>query len=198
MNKLTLNREQRRRLFAGEAPKITGEGQCPVQKGYVHRLSSNLSFKVVGITQARDRWTLTVEVTDKRDPVRLLRRTPTVHFDRVKDDLDEYGYPSEPTPEALREAARDSAYTSAPSSLSSAGEAVDDQTLQRFAGKAAENRRITRSEEIAKREDRSRLERLRNAQRAARERGIGEDELGVIEEQVRKLERKLDNGSAAA
>jgi hypothetical protein len=73
-------------------------------------------------------------------------------------------------------------------------EAVDSATLDRFTKDARERER--QSPEHQRREDRARLERLRQASKEARAKGIGGDELAIIEKQLRKLEKKL-RGKAA-
>ncbi|MDQ3730287.1 MAG: hypothetical protein M3355_11950 [Actinomycetota bacterium] len=123
---MKLTRVQRQRLFAGEAPRISGEGKPPVEQGETIQLSSRLSIRVLRVNLGNGRWKLDYEVLDRRDPVRNLRRTPAPQdFDAIRRSYDEYGTPTPPTAEVIKEAAEGSAYTSSRSSLADAGEAVD-------------------------------------------------------------------------
>jgi hypothetical protein len=139
--KLPLTRIQRSLLFAGECPRISGTGKCPVEQGQVYPLSSKVSIKVLAVRVPKpDLWMLHYELRDTRDKIRLLKHTPSISqgdFQRVRNSFDPYGYPQDPTPDVLHEAAQESAYSSAPVSLvPSAGEAVDEQTQSWFTKEA--------------------------------------------------------------
>jgi hypothetical protein len=129
--KLKLTPQQRKSLFAGNAPSISGEGPCPVAPGYVYRLSERLTLEVEVVRHpAPDKWTLLYCVKDKRDPVRKLRRVPPVHVDDADSTV--------PTEDALKDAAEESAYTSMPSSLSDAGEAPPRAVVDAYALRASQ------------------------------------------------------------
>lgn len=134
VRRLTLTHEQRAQLFAGQTPRIAGEGKCPVEPGYVYRLSKRLELEVTAVRRTKGGgWSLGYTLSDRRDPARILKRTPSAQdFDRMRREQDEYGFPLEPSPEEIRRAAQESAYTSAPTSLSDAGEAVDQATQEAF------------------------------------------------------------------
>lgn len=138
--KLTLTKEQRAAFFAGECPHISGAGDCPVEVGYVYRLSGNLHFRVSKIHTDRKGWWLRYVLHDSRHTVRNLRRTPRPSdFDAVRETFDDYGYPPEATEEAIEDASQESSYTSRGTGLvDDAGEAIDAATTKRYADKAAE------------------------------------------------------------
>jgi hypothetical protein len=117
--RLRLTRAQRAKLFAGESPYIGGQGEAPVGKGEEVRLSSRVSIRVLRVDPERGGgWKLHYELTDTRDPVRLLRRTPPAHREGDELDITDQG--------AIREAARQSFYTAdASAAVTDAGEAPD-------------------------------------------------------------------------
>jgi hypothetical protein len=124
-----LTRAQRSKLSAGEPAQITGTGKCPYPKFYTHRVTTKIDLKVVGHTTGRSTndkgepvltWTLLYELHDRRDPTRLLRRTPPVSHPSRKD-FDEFGYP---LPQTASDASDASSYTAGGSVVSDAGEAV--------------------------------------------------------------------------
>jgi hypothetical protein len=133
---LKLSKSDREKLFALEPIKISGKGKCPVEPGYIYRLSSRLTLTVDEIrTPKGGGWSLRYTLTDRRDPRRILRRTPGI-FHVTSDDLDEHGDLKQPDAEELQRAAELSAYTGSSSSLASAGEAVDRKTQQGFTSEA--------------------------------------------------------------
>lgn len=139
--KLTLTKEQRAAFFAGDCPHIGGKGECPVEVGYIYRLSASLHFRVSKINTDRDGWWINYVVQDRRHTVRNLRRTPSpTDFDSVRESFDEYGYPPEATEDAIEDAGQESSYTSRGVGLvDDAGEAIDAATTKRYADKAAES-----------------------------------------------------------
>lgn len=68
---LKLTREQRRRFFSRDKrdpwPELGGEGVPPVQVGYVHTLSTRLSFQVTKVNRRRGRWSLEYRIIDDRE-----------------------------------------------------------------------------------------------------------------------------------
>lgn len=198
---MRLDRETRNRLFAGESPRIGGAGACPVERGYTFMLSSQVQVKVMQVRRAKSGWWLIYEVTDHRDPPRLLRRTPGIprgDFDAVRQSFDEYGYPAAPTPEAIREAARESAYTTIPGPLADAGEAVDELTQRRLTAEAHRDK-IQGATLAQLRRERHELEqRLERARLEADRRGVDiSSSLRVIERQLLKIEQRVYHGKAA-
>ena len=125
---LRLTRAQRLKLFAGEFPEIEGAGKAPVEEGAVVRLSGKVSLRVLTITfpkrhDGQMAWKLHYELTDTRDPVRLLRRTPPAHRDGDELDIGDK--------DAVKVAAVQSFYTSTPASaLTDAGEAPDREWVE--------------------------------------------------------------------
>lgn len=86
---LVLTREQRAGFFQREYPKISGEGKCPVEVGYVHVLSKRVSFEVTQIRRnKRNEWSLAYTVYDQRGDQELYL-LPTGHHVPV----DEHGRP---------------------------------------------------------------------------------------------------------
>lgn len=66
--KLKLSKAQRAAFFARQWPKLAGDGPPPVEVGYLHRLSSRLSFEVVKVNRTkRGGWQLDYRVTDDRE-----------------------------------------------------------------------------------------------------------------------------------
>lgn len=152
--KLVLSREVRERLFRGDdLPDITitGKVECPIKPPYGYTLSPKLKLVVTGIGKhPHGHHNLVYTVQDRRDPARLLRRTPGISdegFDAIRRSFDEYGAPGEPTAGALERASEESSYTGAGSSLSDAGEAVnahDQERITKRARKEASTERALR------------------------------------------------------
>jgi hypothetical protein len=204
---LKLTREQRHQIFAGEPPKITGEGECPVEAGYVLELSSRVRLTVLQVrTRKGGGWSLQYEVSDRRDAPRILRRTPGIHH-VTKDDLDDNGDPKPLTADEIHRAAMDSAYTGRPTSLSDAGEAVDEKTQRRFSELARDRKaqlRLLRDAERQLQTAGQRLARVRREaevmgvdlrRQEARLRGAGEEARQL--EAIGAMERKLASRRAA-
>jgi hypothetical protein len=103
--RLRLTQQQRLKLFRKQPVSINGEGTPPVQAGETIRLSSKVHLIVHRVNRKQERWSLHYTLVDTRDPVRKLKRTP--HAPQID--------PSEPTQDAVRDAAEQSAYTAAPS-----------------------------------------------------------------------------------
>lgn len=134
--KLTLNRKQRERLFAGEGVRIEGEGRCPVGKGDVVRLSARVSLEVTGHRPRRGGgWVLQYKLLDSRQAPRLLRRVPSIS----PDGFEAFRAGAEPTADVIEAAAVESAYTSTSSgAITDAGEAVDPATQAIYTREAHE------------------------------------------------------------
>ncbi len=187
---LKLSTTQRQRFFAGETPAVRGEGPCPVEVGHVHPLSSKLYFTVLAITRKADRWALRYEVTDKRDKVRSLRRTPPVHSEGAVVPTDE---------KSIAHAAEESAYTSAHAQVvDNAGEAVDILSQRRFTQQAHDNASHQSAANQARRERHELDQRLQRVREEARLQGIDiSSPERVIERQLAKIERRVYDGKAA-
>lgn len=189
--RLRLTRTQRIKLFAGECPNIGGEGDCPVEHGDEVKLSAKVSLRVLQVRPRKGGgWSLHYELQDRRDPVRLLLRTPPV----VVPDGDE----TPPTPDALARAAQESAYTGSPfAAIEDAGEAVDEKTQERFSEEAREGFRSQLERERREREARRLDERLRAVERLAAEKGIDiSRKLTSIERRIESAEREVGRDAA--
>lgn len=196
-------REQRKQLFdhrAGGPPPITGEGVCPFEPGRSYPLSNKLTLRVLEVLRRRKGgWSLRYELIDRRDPPKLLKRTPRAQdFDAIRRGFDEHGFPTPLTPDAERQAAKESAYDSRPGSLSDAGEAVDDETQDRFSGGARTADHLRGQKRWQQFERRNTLERLAaaKAEAVARSIDISHHER-VIADRVDRIERQLGKGKAA-
>lgn len=199
---MNFDRATRKRLFDGETPRISGDGVCPAEPGDVFDLSALVSLKVTRVHRNKTGgWWLSYEVTDRRDPVRLLRRTPGIpagDYELVRGSFDEYGYPSEPTPVAVAEAAEESAYTPIPGTLADAGEAVDELTQRRLTAEAHRNKEQGAVLAQLRRERYELAQRLDRARGDARLRGVDISSMErVIERQLRKIEQRVYHGKAA-
>lgn len=121
---MRLTRAIRVKLLNGEAPAITGTGKPPVEKGYSFQLSPKVELTVLRVDTKRsvkgEEWSLHYLLVDRRDPKRLLRRTPPVSHPSRKD-FDGYGYP---LPVSASDASDTSSYTAGGSVVADAGEAV--------------------------------------------------------------------------
>jgi hypothetical protein len=194
---LRLTRTQRALLFNRQTVTIAGENPCPVEPGFVYSLSPHVQLHVKAVLPRRGGgWKLRYELHDKRDRPSYLRRTPTIHssdFQAIRDGLDEYGYPCEPSPETLSAAADESAYTYRPTSL---GERVDRETVERFAQDNRARFEVLHGEELGKRDTRSQLERLKRASREAHRRGVNAGQ--IIDRAIGEIERELREDESAA
>lgn len=69
--KLNLTSKQRAAFFSRDKsvawPTLAGLGIPPVQVGYVHRLSSRLSFEITKVSFKNGRWSLDYKITDDRE-----------------------------------------------------------------------------------------------------------------------------------
>ena len=67
--KLKLTRAQRAGFFGSDRwPVLAGKGKAPVSVGYVHKLSTRLSFEVVRVQHPKPgEWKLEYHVTDDRE-----------------------------------------------------------------------------------------------------------------------------------
>lgn len=194
MTKLT--REQRTAIFALEPPSITGNGPCPWEVGKTYPLSNRVSLKVVGHRRYKGGgWALQYEIHDTRDNVRNLRRTPpSMPDDELRKGFDSYGYPAAPTSDRVKKAAQESAYTSAPTSLSDAGEGIDEKVQDRFSGEAASRDGLR---EQRRREKWDLAQRLQHAEEEARMLGLDvSHHRRAIAERIARMER-LNKGKAA-
>lgn len=192
---LKLTKEQRRRLFDLDPPSITGEGPCPVQKGDVVRLSSKMELRVETVGRRRKGgWVLWYVLVDRRDTARILKRTPRPQdYDAIREGFDSDGYPEPLTDDVIRQAARESAYTSAPSSLSDAGEAVDEMTQNRLTKEADARFAAVKGDEMGRRDLRASLERLK---RLARANSGDSSAAAIIASHLEQIERELRERAA--
>lgn len=182
---LRLTRVQRIKLFAGECPGITGEGQCPVDEGETVKLSPKLTLKILRVQARQGGWKLHYELRDRRDPVRMIRRTPPVVVPESDDEA--------PTGDALRRAAQESSYTGAPhSAITDAGEAVDAESQARFTEEGRAGFKAQLERERRERQARSLDARLRLVQKRADEKGIDlRRKLASIEARIAAAEREV-------
>lgn len=202
--RLPLTRQQRAALFAGEAPRIYGprrvviNGQehwrlrkCPVKKGDVVKLSRLMDLKVVRVDSVKGGgWRLQYEIHDRRDPTRLLRRTPPAT---------PIGPDSLPTSDEIRKDAQVSAYTSNPAgTVRGAGLAVDELTQRRITQQAHDHAGHQQIVNQARRERYELERRLGRAREDAILRGVDiSSPIRVIERQIAKIERRVYDGKAA-
>lgn len=180
---LKLSRQQRTAIFALEPPRIEGKGTCPVKPGHWQPLSSKVSIEVRAIRRHKGGgWSLQYTIHDRRDPVRNLRRTPpSLHDDQLR---------SVPTQEAIEIAAEQSSYTSAPTSLSDAGEATGADWLKKETSRVRKSEQAGRAKRKAKLDAVPLSERVAELERRAR---LGEDvrrELTAIRRRVDAAERR--------
>lgn len=206
---MKLTREQRAAIFAGELPRIAGEGECPWKPGDTYRASAKVTVTVLEVRPVKPRlvrgvmskpgWSLRYVVEDLRDHPRLLRPNPhPMDFDAMRKARDEYGYPLDPPdPDTLRQAGIESAYTSSRASgIEDAGEAVGETTLKQFAEEARQRLRRERQAEYDRKMARSRAASLREVELRARQRGVDvSGDLGEIDSLVERMRRKLDDGN---
>lgn len=181
---IRLTRAQREKLKVGECPGITGTGKCPVGRDDVIVVVKGLEVRVLRVDPKANGWKLHYEVRDRRDPVRLVRRTPPVVAPRADN----------PNEDVIRQAARESSYTSSPrSAITDAGEAVDEKTVERY---AQENGKRFRDDLEAERERRKRLplaEQLEKVLDDARDRKVDvSGDRRVIEKRIDAMKRKAD------
>lgn len=186
MTDFNLTHGQKAKLAAGECPGITGKGECPVEKGQVIPVRADLTLRVVGVDRPDPvTWRLRYEVYDKRAKVRLLRRIPPVVPPRKDESLDAEG---------VKRAARESAYTSSyASSVDEGGEAVDEQTQERFSHEARERFRADLETERERRKQLKVSEQLEQVLEDAKERGVDvSGDLRVVRKRIEAMQRKAD------
>jgi hypothetical protein len=189
-----LSRVQRNRIASGDPPRISGDGPCPLEAGDEVQVAPLLVLRVEQVRRKAERWTLRYMVIDRRDPVRLLRRTPPAA--RNSTDTDEFGVPRPPTPDAIKDAAEASAYSSQPSSLSDAGEAIERKVQDRYAAEGTQKTVRRLAEQRARHEARELSDRLRDLERAHSQ---GEDvglQLAAVRRAIERAERKRDRKAA--
>lgn len=187
---LQLTRTQRAKLIAGECPGIVGKGRCPVERGYEHRVLKNLTLRVLRVDARPGGWKLHYEVTNSADPIRLLRRTPPV----VPPSGD--GGMLEESQE--KRAARESSYTSSPvSAIEDAGEAVDEQTQDRYSREGTQER-VRRIADYEKRKrERPLHEQLQDALDEAARVGVDTTRyVDGIEKRLEALRRRTEREAA--
>lgn len=195
--KLKLTKEQRVKLQALEPVKIAGTEKCPHTPGDEFTIVKGLTLRVLEIRSPKGGgWSLRYELTDKRDPVRNLRRTPGI-FHVTHDDLDEHGEVKPPTAEELKRAAEQSAYTTGPDGMD-AGEGVDDLTQRRFTAEAQKTDTLREQKRRERYEKRTLHERYlaAKAEAAARHIDLSHHER-VIADRVDRMERALGKDRAA-
>jgi hypothetical protein len=187
-------REQRKQLGKLEVLRVAGEGECPVGKGDEIPITSTVTFRVDRVNVRRGGgWSLGYTLLVRDEKVRNLKRVPRAQdFDAIRKSFDSAGYPQEPTRDVLEEAAEESAYTSRPTSLADAGEAVDRVTQRRFSEEAKMADRLRDQRRREKYERRNTLERLAEAraEAVARRVDISHHER-VIEDRIDRIERLL-------
>jgi hypothetical protein len=122
--KLTLTRQQRKALFAGEHPRITWPKERDYSYPREHKLSTKVSIEFVGLEDQGEVWNLQYVVKDHRP--RLLRaRTRSAGYEEgLRDDL---------TGAELVKASEASGYTHSPgAALRGSGEEVSRADQERF------------------------------------------------------------------
>ena len=109
---MELTREQRDRIRAGGAPRLTfpGDEPCPLEPGTEIVIASNLSIRIERIRRTKKGEHIAFyTIRDFR--VQLMRRVPPMHS---PPDLDELGYPIPHDKEAIARARVEGAITSSP------------------------------------------------------------------------------------
>lgn len=153
-----LTREQRAELFAGNAPRIAGEGECPWVSGDVYRISSQMTLTVEEVKPVKERWkegkripagwALRYHVLDSRDPLRYLRPNPhPVDYVQLNAELEAHGgFPAANTDEdEFREEGQESAYTWNPKAgVEGEDYAVGEAWLAKFADEAGDRKATER------------------------------------------------------
>lgn len=127
--KLTLTRQQRKALFAGEHPRITWPKDREYSYPREHKLSTKVSIEFVGLEDQGEVWSLHYVVRDHRP--RLLRaRTRSAGYEEgLRDDL---------TGAELVKASEASGYTHSPgAALRGSGEEVSRAEQERFKKESA-------------------------------------------------------------
>ena len=147
---LKLTRAQRSSLFAGDWPRISGEGEAPVAPGDVHQVSRRLAIEILRIRKPKKGgWSVEYRVIDHRDHEPYL--LPTARSLRLDNEK------GEPVPMTKEE---ELGYTHDPRRGISAGRAVPSkyQNVLSMQGHSrhAEHKRAERAEEET-REDLRRL-----------------------------------------
>ena len=191
MPELRLTREQRSALFARETPRIAGDGVCPVKPGDVVRLSSKVSLLVLQVRRPKaGGWSLQYELRDTRDRVLILRRTPRIENpDLIRRSFDQHGFPVPLDAEEQERAALESAYTTMPTSLSDAGEAVDPRELE------AINRRRRDMQGVWRRERQVLVASLQRLSSDPHSRLAAANEIRGLQRQIEALDRKLTDAA---
>lgn len=189
--RLRLTREVRKRLFDHQAPRIAGEGKCPVKQGQVIAISSKVSLKVLRVNVRRGGgWSLQYELTDRRDPVLKMKRTPRPQdFDAIRRERDEFGYPAAPTTDALEQAALDSAYTSGSTSIDDHAEAIHPRTMDEV------NKRRREHRALWQREKQQLLGSLARLTADPETRLTAASEIRALQRQLEALDRKLSTAA---
>lgn len=199
---MRLTRTQRARFFAGEAPGITGTGPCPVAEGDVVVLSTLMSFRVTRVRrQKTGGWSLNYEVLDRRDPVRNLRRTPPRMneggYKEISESYRQTGMAPEPTAEAIRKAAQESAYTNF-DDYCNAGGGVDEETQKRLSMEGEQGKVARKAETERRLRERPLQDQLAVAIMQAQEAGVDTRRYeAAIGQTVRALLRKTERAKAA-
>lgn len=165
--------------------------KCPVCPGDEIRLSPKLTIRVLQVIPRRGGgWQLRYELNDRRDPVRMLRRTPPVVVPE--------GPGSAPTENAIKSAAQESSYTGSPhGAITDAGEAVDEVTQKRFTKEAETGFEAQLERERRECKARRLDERLRAVERLAAAKGIDvSGHLAAVERRIESAERKVGREAA--
>lgn len=150
----TLSKAQRRQLFTGQSPRIAVPKGCsPFAPGDVYQLpgSTRIWLGITGIEEGKDEDVILYTLYDETP--RLLRAAPHgVDFEAIRRSFDGRGRPSPlRDPEAVADAAEESAYTSSPgAALRVEGEAVSREEQERLTEESTAERRMRREQSIAR------------------------------------------------
>lgn len=222
MGQLKLTAETRRRLFEGQRVEIGGDGEAPIEPGFVYVLAPHFTLTVQQITvgvrteqpKSRRRGSKPVKVPtwkikqyrlhDSRVKVKLLKqRTGT---DEDYDELRElhapenFAYDVLPglSDEEVAQAHVDSNYTANPlSALPHEPEPVDEDTLNQFALEANQRFIAARVTDVSAIAALPIAERLASIKTEAAQRGIPLGrELRELEHAISKMEKKLARRAA--
>jgi hypothetical protein len=186
-----LTAEERRRISHGDYSSIVRPLPPEWVVGAWLAVAADLEIRPEEPLWRRGSYRIPFGVRDFR--VRLLRRAPRM----AEAQLDSEGRPLEPGPTAVAAARLDGSYTrSYRDAVPDAGDAVDDETLERFAreaGKLGELRElIEHPQRVFARDELRKRNKLRKLQREARAKGI--DITPELDRAIREIQSKLAGG----
>lgn len=191
--RLRLTREQQFLLSHGGKPRIAfpAAKPCPVEPGFVRKLSPKLSIEVTGVRRTKmGEWVIDYLVRDER-PI-LMRRVPPVHTPESHD-----GFVPPPSKADIEIARLEGSYTrSSHGSIRDGGDAVPevDQTLieMRARTKWAEQKRKDNPERETERDIKAVQAEVRQLVKTAAELGVDPAlVLAPIERQIRSQQEEL-------